>query len=360
MTGLLAAALTASTLPAAQAVDHKPNPKGSDPFTAGTPYTGDFPDPTVLRIGSTYFAYSTTTANINLPLLTSHDLSIWTTRPSYTAGSATDNDALPDSPVWASQNTVVNGHRKSPVWAPSVARIQGRYVAAYATQLADHSRYCISTARAGSPWGPFTDTSAGPLVCPAHQGAIDPSLFRYKGKNWLLYKTEGNASTPPKIWSRQLNKYATGFAHRSKARVLLKPKLAWEGGVIENPAMVVWRKRLYLFYSANNWASDRYRIGYSLCTSMVTKCKRLTRYPLMRNSATISGPGGESPFVDAHGLLRMAYHAWTPGNIGYPTTTTCLTQPSGCAQRRMHIARLVRVPGTKRLRLADYGARFGT
>ena len=31
----------------------------------------------------------------------------------------------------------------------------------------------------------------------------------------------------------------------------------------------------------------------------------------------VAGPSGPSFFVDSGGVLRMAYHAWTPGRVGY-------------------------------------------
>ena len=56
----------------------------------------------------------------------------------------------------------------------------------------------------------------------------------------------------------------------------------------------------------------------------------------------LSGPGGATPFIDLAGHLRLAYHAWRTGNVGYPATDACLTSSKGCAQRRMYVATLVR------------------
>jgi hypothetical protein len=54
---------------------------GSDRFWAGLEYHGEFGAPSVLRIGSTYYAYATNTDGNNLPMLTSPDLETWTARP---------------------------------------------------------------------------------------------------------------------------------------------------------------------------------------------------------------------------------------------------------------------------------------
>ena len=44
--------------------------------------------------------------------------------------------------------------------------------------------------------------------------------------------------------------------------------------------------------------------------------------------------------VDLGGNLRLAYHAWPVGNVGYPSTTGCLKTSKGCAQRRLYVATL--------------------
>ena len=67
-------------LGAADARSERPSPVGSDPFVSGYGYRGDFPDPSVLHVGSTWFAYSTTTGGRNLPVLRSTDLVHWQAR----------------------------------------------------------------------------------------------------------------------------------------------------------------------------------------------------------------------------------------------------------------------------------------
>src|SRR3954462_2906511 len=86
LVGAVAACLL--VLPPAQARDTLPTPFGQDPIVPGQPYTGDFPDPWIMRIGPRYYAYSTPSYNLTLPMLMSADLRTWTTRP-----------AAPDNPA---------------------------------------------------------------------------------------------------------------------------------------------------------------------------------------------------------------------------------------------------------------------
>ena len=71
---VLLALLPAQT---ASARDRGANPVGSDRFTGGRYYRGDFPDPAVLKVGRTYFAYSTTMSSLNLPVMVSTNLASW-------------------------------------------------------------------------------------------------------------------------------------------------------------------------------------------------------------------------------------------------------------------------------------------
>ena len=335
VTGVLLALLVATGQPAASARLDRPAPVGSDPFVAGAPYRGDFPDPTVWRVGPRFYAASTTVAALNLPLMTSTDLSTWTTRPPTDPAAPRFNDAMPKPATWAKTQVTASGRAWAGTWAPSVARIStGTFVAAYSVPRAGDGRRCISLARSASPAGPYVDTSTGPLTCGA-AGVIDPQIFVDRGAIWMYYKMEG---APDRILARPMNKYATGFAVGSRNFTLLVPKARWEGSVVENPAMLRFRKKLYLFYSGNGYGSTAYATGYAVCKTLVGPCRRKGR--LLYTGRYLAGPGGATPFFDQAGRLRLAYHAWRTGNVGYPRTESCLGTTAGCAQRRMYVATL--------------------
>ena len=331
----LAATLLLGT-PSARATHFVPAPIGSDDFVTSRHYSGDFPDPSVLRVGATYYAYSTTIANKNLPVLRSTNLRTWTA-----VATRNDGDALAKVPAWTDHRWI-GKRRVAPTWAPSVVHVGGRYLHAYATRLRDGSRFCISISRSSSPTGPFVDSSRGPLVCPAHEGVIDPYLWSNDGALYLIYKTEGIPGREPtrliigRLWSD-----ASRFAPSQPRRELLRTAPGtWEGSVVENPAMIRYRGRYYLFYSANNWASSSYAVGYATCTGPTGPCTRASSRPLVASRGSFVGPGGQSPFVDTGGSLRLAYHAWTKGRVGYPASSYCLRSDT-CPQRRLRVARLV-------------------
>ncbi len=333
--GLLALALLATTQTVASARPDRPAPAGSDPFRAGQPYRGDFPDPTVWRVGGRFYAASTTVSALSLPTMTSTDLRTWTARPASDPARPALNDALPEPPAWARKQTTAGGRSWVATWAPSVTRIgTGTFVLAYSVPRASDGRRCISLARSASPLGPYVDSSSGPITCGTY-GVIDPQLFIDRGAIWMYYKMEG---APDRILARRMNTYATGFSVGSRNYTLLTPRRAWEGSVVENPAMFRHRNRLYLFYSGNGYGSSAYATGYAVCRTVIGPCKRKTR--LLFTGRYLAGPGGATPFLDTAGQLRLAYHAWQVGNVGYPRNASCTGTAKGCAQRRMYVATL--------------------
>ena len=337
----------------AQARPDRPSPIGQDPIVPGQPYTGDFPDPWIMRIGTTYYAYSTTSGGLNLPMMTSKDLRTWYVRPA-TPDDPT-GDALPRTAVWSAGTEKSDGRYRATTGprAPSVTRIaKHNFVLAYAVQVAGApgTKMCISLARATTPYGPFVDTTTAPTVCPA-RGAIDPQIYiAPTGRPWLVWKQD---YFPARLWTQPMDRAATGVLPGKPAHFLAKVAQPWEGSIIENPAMIRYKKRYYLFYSANSYASTRYAIGYLICKSWKGGCKRPRKHPLLHTTGSIAGPGGPAPFVDPKGRLRLGYHAWTVGKVGYPTSTQCTLEPGGCGQRRLYVATLGLKSGG-RLRVLRY------
>jgi beta-xylosidase len=316
---------------------------GSDDFRAGEVYRGDFPDPSLLRVGTTYYAYATNTGGNHLPSMTSQDLRTWFARPSET-GRWFDNDALPTVASWAATH-YVRGKWRSGTWAPSVAEVGGRYVAAYVLPRSYHpEKLCISVATASQPLGPFVDRTRRPLVCRHdRQGSIDPQIFVSGSRAWLLWKNEGiPGGEPTRIWVRRLNGAGTGFIPGYGAHNLLTTARRWEGNVIENPAMVRYAGRYYLFYSGNRWSTAAYATGYAICRTPHGPCKRAGSRPLLASGRGIAGPGGAVPVLDTAGRLRLGYAAWDAGHVGYPTRnlSSCMNIGRGCNQRRLHVATL--------------------
>jgi beta-xylosidase len=263
-------------------------------------YAGDFPDPSVLTTQSAYYAYATQSGRTNVQVLASRDLRTWRQLP----------DALPVLPSWA-----LPGH----TWAPAVWRRSGRYVLYYTTRSRATGRQCISAAVAPTPRGPFRDRSTAPLVCQAALGgSIDPDPFvDAHGRPHLTWKSDGNAlGQRTWLWSQRLTD--DGLHLGGAASRLLAQERPWEGPLVEAPTFVQVGRHLLLFYSANRYDTSRYAIGYARCSSSTGPCRKVTtRVPWLASRAGAPGPGGQAFFRDRSGGWRVAYHAWTPGRVGY-------------------------------------------
>jgi beta-xylosidase len=302
-------------------------PSGAVPALPGAAYTGDFPDPHVLRVGDVYYAYSTTTGGRHLPVLQSADLRTWV---SVHGEAPVVGDALP-RPAWWSAHR--HGGIATETWAPSVVQLGGRFIAYYSVRVPSPvGRMCISLATSAAPQGPFVDSSVQPLVCdPDPHGSIDPYPFvdPRTGRAYLLWKAEGNPGrSPRRLLVRELQGDGLGFVAGSTPRELLRPTQPWEGGVVENPAMVLHHGRLLLFWSGNHWDTAAYAEGVATCRSPLGPCTKQGTRPLMASAGQRLGRAGAAPFVDADGRLRLAYHWWQAPRTSYAVG----------GQRRMAIA----------------------
>ena len=257
-------------------------------------YCHDFADPFVLRVGSTYDAFSTNTDHLMVPVLTSDGL----------FGTGRRKEALGQLARWSSPGRV---------WAPSVLPRPGRYVLYYVTRVGRSDRQCVSLAVSQEPQGRYADTSQAPLVCPAG-GAIDPSpVVTPDGRAYLLWKQFAPDATG--IFAQELSSDGLGLV--GVPHLLLVADQPWEQGVVEAPSMVGFEGRFYLFYSGNDWATVDYAIGYAVCETPVGPCAKAPG-PWLGSTEQAKGPGGQELFTDTHGQLWLALHAWVGDRVGYP------------------------------------------
>ena len=263
-------------------------------------HTGDFADPFVLWAEGAYYAYATQTGSTHVQVMRSEDLAGWEPL----------GNALPDLPAWACSGWT---------WAPVVLPRDGSYVLYYTVREPRSGRQAISVAASDRPEGPFIDRSTGPLVFQLDRGgSIDPSPFVDRDATpYLLWKSDDNAlDLPSSLWGQPLA--ADGMSLVGEPTELLRQDRRWERPLIEAPSMVEIAGAYHLFYSANWWESRRYAVGHAVASRPMGPFTKLTtRRPWIAARRDMSGPGGQEFFLDADGELRMAFHAWTPGSIGY-------------------------------------------
>ncbi|MFI0791188.1 family 43 glycosylhydrolase [Micromonospora rubida] len=255
----------------------------------------DFPDPDVVKFGSTYYAYSTNNGNGNVPVATATSLTgPWTRRA----------DAMPALGAWANGGLT---------WAPDVSqRADGRYLLYYTARSRATGRQCLGAALATSPLGPFSAVGTQPLVCNAGEGGdIDAASFTDStGLRYLLYKDDGNAiGQPTSLWLQQVA--ADGVTIQGGRVELLRSGRAEEAGIIEAPVLTKVGAQYVLFYSLGGYGGDGYQTSYATSTSLTgpyTKAYRSLMTTASLDSA-VRGPGGADVVREAGGD-HIVFHGW--------------------------------------------------
>jgi beta-xylosidase len=276
---------------------------GTDAGTYSNPvYPNDFPDPHVIRVGDTYYAYSTNTGTSNVPVIESSDLVSW----------ERIGDAMPALPEWARLGF-------GDTWAPGVIEHDDGFLLYFVSRDDASSRQCIGLATATSPEGPFHDDSAAPLVCQRELGgSIDPFPYRAAdGGLYLYWKNDGNCCAQPvHLWVQPLTDDGLGLA--GEPVQLIERDQPWEIPLVENPAMIEADGDHYLLYSANRWDSHEYAVGYATCDTVTGPCRKPEEEPVLSFTPEVMGPGGQVVVEGPDGGLWIVYHAWTGPDVGYP------------------------------------------
>jgi beta-xylosidase len=261
-------------------------------------YASNFPDPMIVADpDGGFWAVATNGNGSNVQTLRSADLTSWEQGP----------DALPELPDWTDPGKV---------WAPEVEEAAGdRYLLYYTSIGPNPAIQCVGVAAGQQPEGPYLDRSDRPLVCEEDQGGtIDAHPFTTAaGKRYLYWKNDGNAVGVDTFIS-VVELDATGRKLVGKPRRLFKQDLPWEGQVVEAP--FVWENggRFHMFYSANAFATEKYAVGHAVADHPMGPFTK-SGDPVLATNEVAVGPGHCSLFA-RNGRVWMAYHAWTPGEIG--------------------------------------------
>jgi hypothetical protein len=277
----------------------------------------DTPDPDVVRLGDTYYSFSTGDGFDNIHVTDA--------LPCQTGTVMGGNCRLS---AWATR-APANG---AP-WAPSMIEVGSEFYLFYAAWDPSVAHYCIGVAESVVPTGPYVDSSAGPVVCqPSLGGSIDPDVYQDQSGNFYLAwkNNDGYGSTvAATLWSSPIVFQSDGALLTGPTTALITQNRWWET-TIEQPEMVLAGGRWLLFFSGGPWEGSGYGIGYADCAGPLGPCADPNVTPVFGSAGAAAGPGGASIFTDTAGTLWMAYDAWTAGNVGYPSGTRSLRMDPLC------------------------------
>lgn len=264
---------------------------------------GDFPDPSVIRVGRDYWAAATSSEWApEFPILHSRDLVNW-----EVVGAV-----FQKRPEWSTGS----------YWAPEIAFDRGRFFIYYSARK-KNGPLCVAVATAARPQGPYRDH--GPLVC-QEVGSIDGfPVTDENGQRYLLWKEDGNSvSKPTPIWAQRLS--ADGTRLIGERRELFHNDQAWEkhaslpyGDLVEGPAVVRRGGWFYIFYSGNFCCAREcnYMVGVARSRKLLGPWEKNPANPIMRGNETWKCPGHGTVVRDARGRDFLFYHAYKADDFVY-------------------------------------------
>jgi xylan 1,4-beta-xylosidase len=250
---------------------------------------GDYPDPSVIRVGRDYWATATTSQWAPIfPLLHSTDLVNWESRgavfqtpPSWSAGS---------------------------YWAPEISADGGRFFVYY-TARKKEGPLCVAVADAARPEGPYTDRGA--LVC-QEAGSIDAVAVRDEnGRRYLVWKEDGNSrKLPTLLWAQPLSD--DGVRLVGEKTEILRNEAPWEAHLVEGPYILRRGDWSYLFYSADACCGRRcnYKLGVARSRRLLGPWERFPGNPILAGNEQWKCPGHGTIVQDQAGRTYLLYHAY--------------------------------------------------
>lgn len=240
-------------------------------------------DPFIMLYDNTYYAYGTNDKD-GIAVYLSNDLVHWEKETRL---------ALHKDESWGDKW----------FWAPEVYYIPQKKQFYMYYSVDEH----ISVATSDLPTGPFRQDIKKPII--EDEKCIDNSLFiDDDGKAYLSFVrfTDGN-----NIWVAEMESDL-----KTIRKETMKPCIhvteEWEndlGRVTEGSFIVKHKGIYYMIYSANDFNSQNYGVGYATATSPMGPWVKYDKNPIFQKPADLVGVGHSAIFRDKEGKLRMVFHA---------------------------------------------------
>lgn len=249
---------------------------------------GDYPDPTIVKIGDSYWASATTSNWMPAyPILKSPDMVNWTT-----VGHIFNK--LPD---WADYY----------FWAPELSYENGKVYAYYSAHKKG-GNLCLGIATADKPEGPYKDL--GPMMC-QEVGSIDAFPMRDEnGKLFLVWKEDANSvKQPTPIWAMEMKEDRTGLI--GEKHELFRNKVAWEENLVEGVSMMKHGEYFYAFYAAAGCCGVgcNYIVGIARSKNLLGPWEKDLDNPVLKSNEQWICPGHGTP-IEKGGRYYFLHHAY--------------------------------------------------
>jgi GH43 family beta-xylosidase len=277
------------------------------------------PDPGVLDLDGTYYAFGTTGGERKadgriFTVLRSTDLVHW-----QELGGALVPPS--DDPVYQ-------------YWAPEAAANDGRYYLYYAMGGKEEEKFAIRVAVSEKPEGPYRDTGEPLVDCTGNRFTIDAHPFRDDDGQWYLFyarnypNTEGGYLPGTGL---AVDKLVGMTKLAGQCKMVLRAKYPWtlyeahrrmnvydatfDWNTIEGPFVRKHNGKYYCFYSGANYQTTRYGVDFAVADNVLgpyTGQGREARV-LKGVAGHVRGPGHHSIVLGPDRKTEyIVYHAWDP------------------------------------------------
>lgn len=258
---------------------------------------GNFPDPSVIRVGDTYYAAGTSSEWAPAyRLYQSKDLVNW----QYMGA------LFKDIPEWTMGS----------FWAPELYYRNGTYFVYYTARRKSDQRSFIGVATTKDIQQGFTDHG---LIIEWTSEAIDAFVVEDGGKTYVTWKAYGlDHGRNIEIIGAELS--VDGLQTVGEPFNLLTAENGgWEDGGIEGQCLVRHGNHLYLFYAGNSCcgANCNYMTGVARAKSIKGPWEKYQGNPILKSSTQWRCPGHGTLVETADKRYFYLYHAYNASNNIY-------------------------------------------
>ena len=251
---------------------------------------GDFPDPTVIRVGDTYYAAGTSSEWAPpYRLYESKDLVNWTYLGSL----------FKEMPSWTMGS----------YWAPEIFYRNGTFFLYYTARRSSDRRSFIGVATTRDIRQGFTDHG---LLIEWTNEAIDAFVNEFDGRLYITWKAYGlDRGRNIEILGSELTD--DGLKLKGDVFTLLVANTeGWEAGGAEGQCIVQHGDYLYMFYSGNACCGPRcnYMTGVARARSMQGPWERYAGNPILHGGGQWNCPGHGTLVTTPDGRYFYMYHAY--------------------------------------------------
>ncbi len=258
--------------------------------------SGDFPDPTIIRVGNVYYAAGTSNNFApNYPLLQSKDLINW----------ESIGRIFNEVPEWASND----------FWAPELYYQNGVFFVYYTAKRKDNGIACIGVASTTDIHKGFTDHG---ILIEWGEEAIDAFVYKDDdGKLYITWKAYGlTHGRDIEILASQMS--PDGLSLVGNHFTLTNHELGWQGAGDEGQCIVKRNGYYYMLYSIGGCCDNRcdYRLMVSRSKNLQSGWEQFPE-PILQ--------GGDKWLCTGHGTLATTpdgrdfylYHAYNATDFEY-------------------------------------------